>query len=142
MQANWKLQAVAAPVGRIQQRCIDYSANYLCRSVNESGVQRIIISAWSGHASVLQPDGSTVPGEEVSTGSSVLAVFQRGQQIWSCAALAQVRDPWGQLFGHTMSKQYQDGYYKEYESSTSNAFYAFIWPTMFRLNIRMSAADS
>lgn len=38
------------------------------------------------------PDGSgeMVQGEAVSMGRSVLAVFQRGQQIWSCAAAAQV----------------------------------------------------
>ena len=40
---------------------------------------------------VLDPDGSgdMVQGEAVSIGRSVLAVFQRGQQIWSSAAAAQ-----------------------------------------------------
>jgi hypothetical protein len=40
---------------------------------------------------VPDPDGSgdMVQGEAVSVGRSVLAVFQRGQQIWSSAATAQ-----------------------------------------------------
>ena len=54
------------------------------------GVQRIIISAWEGHLPVTRPDGTVGPGQPISTGNSVLAVFQRGQQIWSCAATAQV----------------------------------------------------
>ena len=42
-------------------------------------------------------------GEAVSVGRSVLAVFQRGQQIWSSAAAAQASGSWKTPLQHTLT---------------------------------------